>query len=531
MRCILILLLFVTLSSCSGDKDGLFEGLSEEEIDLSETLKEKFGETENLIYANDTLLASKEVLTYYKENEFIPIWTTSEGLNESGTEFVQLINESYKFGFLPEMFNASLIKQTLDSSLLDTELILSNAFFLFDTHISVGCVDSSTYSYVWKKDKITYSLTDELTTIRKGDKVRETILAHQPDFWEYRQLQKGLSNFLDSFDLDTNHYVIPAIKEDSLNCYLTAKTALQGHDFLSEKAATDDTLFLNQLKKFQELNGLKPDAVIGKWTGRALEKSNLDRFYQAALSLEKWRWHTPRPSRYIRVNSPEFYLYYVDSAQTLSKHRVVVGAYATQTPEFQAQMQRMVTNPFWHVPYSISSTEILVGARKDTSYFNKRGYKVFKGGAEVDPKNVDWKAVKENNFQYRIRQEGGGGNSLGRIKFLFPNEHSVFIHDTPSKSLFGNDVRAYSHGCVRLQDPFDLAKKILATENHKMLPDELDSVVKRGQQKVLELSEPFAVYIEYFTASADSNDAIIFHPDIYGRDEKYIKRAYKPFVR
>src|SRR5690606_33717607 len=136
------------------------------------------------------------------------------------------------------------------------------------------------------------------------------------------------------------------------------------------------------------------------------------------------------------------------------KHRVVVGALETPTPEFHASMERMVTNPFWSVPFSIASTEILYAARKDTAYFSKKGYKVFKNGETVDPTTVNWSNVKESNFGgYRVRQDAGGGNSLGRIKFLFPNEHAVFIHDTPSKSLFSNDVRAYSHGCIRLHQP------------------------------------------------------------------------------
>ena len=132
-------------------------------------------------------------------------------------------------------------------------------------------------------------------------------------------------------------------------------------------------------------------------------------------------------------------------------------------------MKRMVTNPFWHVPYSISSTEILYGARKDSNYLNKRGYKIFSDGIQIDPKSVDWTTVRQGNFPYKVRQNSGGGNSLGRVKFLFPNVHSVFIHDTPSKRLFANDVRAYSHGCVRLHEPFELAKALLASEEHEIV--------------------------------------------------------------
>lgn len=523
---ILILALFVTLMNCGGAES---DDVTQAEIALSEMLMDKFDSTQYLVYDEDTVLANSEVLAYYNANAFLPIWTDKTDLNSTGSEFMGMIDDAYDYGFVPEMFHANLIHKMVDSSLLDAEMLLTNAFYLYTTHINLGCIDSSDYTYVWKKDSLTFSLDEELDRVRNGENVTEVITSHQPQFWDYLQLQKGLTTFLDSFELDTNHYEIPPFKEDSVACYKVAREALIGHLYVDSSLATDDSIFIERLKAFQLINGLKDDAIVGKWTGRALAKSNRDRFYQAALSMEKWRWKKEVPSRYIRVNIPEFSLYLIDSGDVKRKHRVVVGAYATQTPEFQATMQRMVTNPFWHVPYSISSTEILYGARKDSAYFSKRGYKIFKSGEQVDPTSVDWSTVRQGNFPYRVRQNGGGGNSLGRIKFLFPNPHSVFVHDTPSKRLFANDVRAYSHGCVRLHQPFDLAKSILELDQHKVEADTLDSLVVRGIQRVIELENPFEVFIEYYTATGDSTGNIIFHPDIYGRDEKFLTNSFKKF--
>lgn len=522
---ILILTLFVTLKSCSGST----ETLSPEEEDISELLLEKFSADEILIYEEDTLLASDEVLTYYEDNAYAPIWIGRNDLNPNGDSLLKLIGEAYDYGFLPEMFHHNTILKMKDSSLLDAEMILSNAFFLYSTHIYAGCIDTSDFSYTWKKDSLNFSLEEELDKVREGENVKQVILAHEPDFWDYKQLQTGLAAFLDSFDLDTAHFEIPAFKEDSLACYKAANEALIAHHFLDSTNYDNDSIFIDQLKKFQLVNGLLDDGIVGKWTSRALAKSNTDRFLQAALGLEKWRWKSAYPDRYIRVNIPEFTLYFVNQDTVKRKHRVVVGAYKTQTPEFHATMERMVTNPFWHVPYSISSTEILYGARKDSAYLQKKGYKLFKNGEQVDPSTVNWSELRQGNFPYRVRQDGGGGNSLGRVKFLFPNIHSVFIHDTPSKRLFGNDVRAYSHGCVRLDQPFDLAKSILTVERHEVNADTLDSLVHRGTQRVIELEKPFEVYIEYITATGDSSGTIRFHPDIYFRDEKYLKDSFGKF--
>jgi murein L,D-transpeptidase YcbB/YkuD len=522
---ILSLVILVSLASCSGKS----RELTEEEVEISEELRSRFENTDVLVYHGDTLLASKEVLNYYKQSNFEPIWIGKKHLTDKGKSMFEMIENAKDFGLFPEMYHYSMVKQMKDTSLLDAEMMLTNAFFLMTTHVDVGCVDQETYQFVWKKDSLDYSLEEELDKIKSGEDVASIISSHEPTNWEYVQLKAGIQKFLDDYPLDTNKYDIPAFKEDSVKCYHAAHEALIGHAFMDSTISTQDSAFIEQLRIFQKVNGLKDDAIVGKWTGRALNNSNLDRYYQAALCLEKWRWKKGYPDKYIRVNIPEFTLYFFDNDSLKRKHRVVVGAYTTQTPEFHATMRRMVTMPFWHVPYSIASTEILYGAKKDSNYFSKRGYKVFQNGEQIDPSSVDWSGVKQSTFRYRVRQDGGGGNSLGKIKFLFPNEHSVFLHDTPSKRLFANDVRAYSHGCVRLHEPFDLAKEILRSENHKIAPDTLDSLIARRNQRVIELEEPFEVYIEYFTATGDSSGNVIFHPDIYGRDAKYIENIYKQF--
>jgi L,D-transpeptidase YcbB len=517
----------VSIFSCNGNS----EELTEDEIEISEKLKSRFQSSDLLVFDQDTLLASDEVLSYYKTHDFHPIWVNQSSLNDKGTELFNLVSHSREHGLHPEMFHFKSLENSINSEILDAEVLLTNAFFLFTTHVEVGCIDTSSLEYVWKKDAISFSLTEELEKVKNGTAVSEIISSLEPDFWEYKQLQKGLVDFLGEYPLDTNHYDIPAFKEDSIKCYIAAREALIGHSFIDSTISREDSAFIDQLKIFQKVNGLADDAVVGKWTGRALNKSNLDRFYQAALSLEKWRWRDKLPAKYIRVNVPEFTLYFVSDDAVKSKHRVVVGSQVTPTPEFHASMKTMVTNPFWHVPYSIASTEILVGAKKDSAYFSKRGYKVFQDGSQIDPSSVNWSDVSQGNFGYRVRQNGGGGNSLGRIKFLFPNSDFVFIHDTPSKRLFQNDVRAYSHGCVRLNRPFDLAKAILIEENHNLEGDTLDSYVRRGIQRVIELKDTFEVFIEYYTATGDSSGNVIFHPDIYGRDAKYIENTIKRFDR
>lgn len=522
---ILLSLNFVTFYGCNSSENSQ----SEEELKIAESLKEKFSNVEFLAYDGDTLLANNEVLSYYKSTEFDPVWIGKDSLNSQGGEMFALVRDARDHGLLPEMFHYNSLAKMKDSSLLDAEMILTNAFFLFTSHIDAGCLNPLDSSYIWKKDSLNYSLEEELDKVRNGENVTELIKSHAPQFWEYQQLQAGLSKFLDEFPLDTNRYEIPRFKDDSVKCYAATKIALIGHAFLDSTEMDNDSIFIERLKSFQRINGLLDDAIVGTYTGLALEQSNEDRFYRAALSLEKWRWKKNYPERYIRVNIPEYSLYFYHEDSLVRKHRVIVGATVTPTPEFHATMKTMITNPFWHVPYSISSTEILTAARKDTGYFSKKGYKIFKDGSQIDPTTVNWGEVSSNNFNYRVRQNGGGGNSLGRIKFMFPNVHSVFIHDTPTKYLFKNDVRSYSHGCIRLHEPFELAKAILTTEENKVKPDELDTLVKRGSQKAIEVNQEFEVFIEYITTIGDSTGNIVFYTDIYKRDERMINHTFKKF--
>jgi len=522
---ILIFFLFVTIISCDGETSFF----TEEKVSIKDEFKTYLSTVNTAVIAGDSLLASKVILDYYTENNFELIWINDSTLNSKGEEMIGLIEHAYEYGLMPEFYHFETIKRTKQKSLLETEFLLSNALVLYVTHLNVGFLDTNTMAYSWKKDSVSFKFDEVLNLAQTSENITDLVTSHQPESWEYERLQKGLQAFVLKYQLDTNHFNIPKFKEDSVKCYSVAREALIAHYFLD--SLSTDSVFIEKLKEFQIINGLSDDAIVGRWTGRMLAESNSDRFYKAMLSLEKWRWKKQNefPKRYIRVNIPGYTLKLWDNNQMVRKHRVVVGAYATQTPEFHATLKRFITNPFWHLPYSIASTESLNGVKKDSNYFSKRGMKLFRDGAQVDPKTVDWNAVNSSNFRYRIRQDGGGSNSLGRVKFLFPNRHAVYFHDTPSKRLFKNDVRAYSHGCVRLHLPFDFAKTLLEVDEHKLMPAEFDTLIKNGIQRVVELNTPFEVFIEYYTASGDSTGTITFHPDVYNRDDRFligIKKEY-----
>ena len=194
-------------------------------------------------------------------------------------------------------------------------------------------------------------------------------------------------------------------------------------------------------------------------------------------------------------------------------------------------MTHLIFNPYWHVPQSIAVNEILPALRKDPAYLRKESMKVFHGWAQpldsVDPATIDWSRVPAENFPYRFRQEPGSGNALGRVKFMFPNKHNVYLHDTPAKNLFARAARDFSHGCIRLSRPLELAEYLLRDQgewNAQRIADAVDG----GAQQTVPLADSWPVHLLYWTTWVGPRGEVHFRPDVYGRDERLAGALYNP---
>jgi murein L,D-transpeptidase YcbB/YkuD len=316
-----------------------------------------------------------------------------------------------------------------------------------------------------------------------------------------------------------------AFKLDSVHTYRKAIRSLVTKGYLKE--GSDSLAYVAALKLFQEHNGLKPDGKVGQYTAMALNESSHNKVLRAALVLDRMRVAREYPEKHIRINIPEYLLrYYVkDSLKRI--HNIIVGKPENQTPELNSKVRNIVVYPYWNVPYSIASKEILPEAKRSAKYFSRNNFKVYRHDREINPYAVNWSRIKENSFPYEVIQQPGPENSLGIIKFEFHNNYSVYVHDTPTKYLFKTDVRAYSHGCMRCQDPVDLAKTVLDYDSlrkkrNDITADSLDSLLTLGENYSIRLKDPVPIFIEYNTVYAD-REKFIFHLDIYKRDEEYLK--------
>ncbi len=278
-----------------------------------------------------------------------------------------------------------------------------------------------------------------------------------------------------------------------------------------------DSALAAAVMSFQASAGLTADGVVGAATLETLNRvdSAADRRSDIIANMERWRW-LPRDlgSTYVMVNIPEYVVRVVQNGGTIHQTRVVVGKPENQTPLLTHDMEYVVLNPYWNIPPSIARKEMLPNLQRDPYFLARQGMEVVRNGKVVDPGTVNW---AQGVGGYSFRQPPGERNALGRIKFMFPNDHSVYLHDTPSKALFANDRRAYSHGCIRVQDPLKFAEVIF---NIGMpggnWTDEKIGKMLGGAERYLTLKQRIPVHLVYFTTFVDETGRLVSRDDVYG---------------
>ena len=303
---------------------------------------------------------------------------------------------------------------------------------------------------------------------------------------------------------------------------LRARLGHLGHAAPAGPGGVDvfDASLVQAVQAFQRDSGLNDDGAAGSRTVRAANATPEHRLAQVLVNLERMRWLQRDPAeRALRVNIPDFTVVLDDGGREVWKSRVVVGETPkTRTAEFSKMMTYMVVNPTWHIPDSIAIRTYLPKAQRDPGVFARNNIRLFtRGGTEINPRLVDFTQYTPENFPFRIKQKPNDDNALGQVKFMFPNEFSIYMHDTPHRELFAKDARAFSNGCIRLEKPVELA--------HVLLEGQVDDPVAAyaawhaaKTEKTVQLAHPIMVHIEYRTAFGAPDGTIRYRSDIYGRD-------------
>jgi murein L,D-transpeptidase YcbB/YkuD len=247
--------------------------------------------------------------------------------------------------------------------------------------------------------------------------------------------------------------------------------------------------------------------------------------------MERWRWYPDSfGDRYLMVNIPAFALTIVDTPDRIDNIRVIVGKKNRQTPIMSDRMTYIEFNPYWNIPQNIARKDILPKVIHDPSYLSRQGIRVFdswdRSAQELDPTTIDWGNLSARYFPYRLRQDPSQRNALGQIKFIFPNPLSIYIHDTPGKSLFNCQERAFSSGCVRLEEPITLATHLLGDQGWNR--HRLETLTAHEKAQSVVLTTPIPVHLVYFTAWVDGDKTVNFRKDIYGHDARLVQALNHP---
>ncbi len=296
--------------------------------------------------------------------------------------------------------------------------------------------------------------------------------------------------------------------------------------------AVYDAALEKAVRDFQRKSGLKPDGIIGRGTLRALNarrgNGKAARARKIALNMERLRW-MPRDfgRMHFLANQPAYELYLMRDGRTAWKTRIIIGKPTNQTAFFSDEMELVVFNPYWGVPQSIITKEMLPKLLQDPSWLDRQGYELTDTrGRRLSSSAVDWGSYAgSRRVPFNVRQPPGRKNALGHIKFLFPNSHSIYMHDTPARSLFKRKRRAFSHGCVRVQDPLTMAELVTGLDRNT-----IESKIDSGRNERLRLKRKIPVHLVYFTAWPDDSGRIRFYPDVYGRD-RLLQNALDRVVR
>jgi murein L,D-transpeptidase YcbB/YkuD len=405
------------------------------------------------------------------------------------------------------------------NSVQKLELLLTTAFFNYSEKAYTGNVKDplGLEWFIPRKKKNYQALLDTLVSA-KGQPIREPVNRYytllKDQLRQYRAIEKR--GGWDSIGILRK--VILLGDSNALLTKVKRTLSLTGDFKVTDKSELFTDSLVTAVKKFQHRMGLVENGKIDAATVAELNRPIGFRIKQIMLNMERLRWVPDEMEpNMLLVNIPEFRLHVFEKGELSWDTKVVVGKAANQTSIFKGQLSYVVLNPYWVVPNSIINNEILPKLKRNPGYLARNNMEVVSGNKILNPYSIRWSSYQKN-VPFTIRQKPGKNNSLGKVKFLFPNSFSIYLHDTPAKNLFGESKRAFSHGCIRVSEPDKLALHVL-----KNMPawskEKLESIWRAGNEKWITVRPTIPVYIVYFTAWVDHTGQLNFRNDLYGLDK------------
>jgi len=504
---------------------------------LQEAIRRKAEEASlfNCLIGGSRICAKQEVLTFYQSRLFFPVWK-SENKRQALLKAIEdsplhgLYPRDYYYSELTTMHEATYESMSLEQ-IANREILFTDAFLLYASHLINGKVNPTAINSSWNISQEGFYVADSILHYTTDASLYQALFALAPQSTSYKNLRKALYRYkalarqggweeikIEEKKLVAGHVDSIAIPQIRKRLFITndlSRDYLEGYEY--------DSSLVKLVIGFQKRHGLTADGEIGKATLKALNTPISDRISQIQVNLERERWLPRQLSNYqIRVNIPNFSLEVIRGNTIEREHKVIVGKFYRQPPVFTSKMEYLVFNPNWTVPPGILSKDVVPGVRKDKAYLKKKGLYVYdQNGKALHPDSVDWSS--SSVYRYTYRQNPGPKNALGKVKFIFPNSHLVYIHDTPTKYLFNRSERASSSGCMRVDKAIELAKYLL-NDSIRYTDREVDKILAQGTTRSIPLRAKPQVVVLYYTAWANEDAIVQFRNDLYKRDVK-VKEA------
>ena len=523
---------------------------------------EAAGVVADLRAGGEPVYASTVLPKFYERRLYRPAWSDPRGPTGLADDLVSALRRADLEGLRSEDYHLASIEAVLAAARADDkhgpaldpdrwaelDLLLTDAFLVYGAHLLGGRVNPETLNPQWVANGRTADIAVVLEAGLASRDIAGAIETLVPSQYGYRRLREALAKDREvaaaggwpaipdgvSLQLGDSGGPVAALRQR-----LRVEGDLGGGEWEGEEPAEQqnadqfDASVDRAVKMFQQRHGLAADGVVNVATRAELNVPVERRVEQLELNLERWRW-LPKDlgRRHIIVNIAAYELEVVDADSVVLSMRVVVGRPYDRTPVLSDTMRYIVLNPYWHVPRNIATDELLPKLKRAPSYLARYKMRVFPASdddaREVDPATINWSAITPNHFPFQLRQDPGPRNALGRIKFMFLNKYHVYLHDTPAGALFAEAQRDFSHGCIRIQRPIDLAVYLLQDPlwDRDAVLLALDDAVDR----TVPLPQPIPIHLLYWTAWAAADGTIQFRRDIHGRDAPLLKalRARPP---
>lgn len=471
-----------------------------------------------------------DTVSFYQSRQCRPLWVDDKGLTQVANLAIGELARANEWGLDASDFDLAAATKTLGSGqpspddLAAADLQITGAILRYAHQAEGGRIpdpEKQLSYYLDRKPEITPA-AGVLSQIADKPDPDAVLRGFQPQQEQFLKLKALLASLRGE---QADKPAVPQIARRGAMLAMGARSpdvAILKQRFAVEASGDDASLFNDaletEIEKFQEQNGLHADGVVGPATRAALAgddtKSNADKIRAIIANMEEWRW-MPRSlgKTHILVNVPSFSIELTDNGKSVFSDRVVVGTADKETPIFSKDMTTIVLNPRWNIPDSIKLSMLLSGRSIES-----QGYVVMRNGRRIDSTKVNW--AKANLSAYNFYQPAGDDNALGVVKLLFPNKHSVYLHDTPSKYLFDKPVRLYSHGCMRVRNPQVFAQAILDIDRGDAAPN-VKQLIRRGpMDNEVKLERPIPVHVGYFTVWVDEGGKPHYYDDWYGHQKR-----------